>query len=245
MLNKKGGDVCVVIPSYNSKSTLKKVIYGVLRNARIAKIIVVDDNSPDGTASIVKKYFLKESKVKLITRGNKGGRGSAVIEGFKEGLKNKNSEFFIEMDADLAHSPTDLPRLLEKAKEFDAVVTSRYLLKSQILRWKLKRRIASKLANLWIKFILGVPLSDNTNGFRCYRRRVIKAIDFNKIRSKGFIVLTEIANQIYKKGFRFGEIPIDFVPVDLNKSNLNWKEIKEAFFAVLRLRLSRSLVMEK
>lgn len=225
----------VIIPTYNAKAGILRVISGTLKKAPNAKVIVVDDNSPDQTANLVKSKFSSNSRVDLIIRKNKGGRGSAVIEGFKEGLKDKKIELFIEMDADLVHNPNDLPMLISKSRKYDVVVASRYLLKSQIIKWSIKRKVLSRLANLWIKLMLGISLSDNTSGFRCYRRSVLENINLNLISSKGFIVLTEIAYRIYKKGFTFGEIPIDFKPVDINKSNLNIKEIKEALLTVLRL----------
>ena len=227
----------VVIPTYKSKKTIKKLVKKVLRHLPKTKIVIVDDSSPDGTANEIKKYFAKDRRITLIVREKKGGRGSAVIEGFREGLKDRTIEFFIEMDSDFAHKPNDLPRLIDKTQAYDTVVASKYHLHSHIIKWSLKRRLISRFANLWIKLMLGISLTDNTNGFRCYKRHVLEAVDFNSISSKGFIVLTEIAYQIYKKGFSFGEIPIDFIPVDLNRSNLNLKEIREAFFTVLRLRL--------
>lgn len=225
----------IVIPTYNAKAGIIRVISEVLRKAPKAKIIIVDDNSPDQTAQLIKNEFPSNSRVNLIIRQGKGGRGSAVIEGFKQGLRDKKIELFIEMDADLIHDPSDLPMLIDKSKKYDVVVASRYLLKSQIIKWSLKRKVISRLANLWIKFMLGISLSDNTSGFRCYRRNVLENINLSSIRSKGFIVLTEIAYRIHKKGFTFGEIPIDFKPVDINRSNLNIKELREAFLTVLRL----------
>lgn len=231
----------IVIPTYNAKAGIVKVISDVLKKAPYAKIIIVDDNSPDQTANIVRSKFSSNSRVNLIIRENKGGRGSAVIEGFKQGLKDKKINLFIEMDADLIHDPNDLPILISKSRKYDVVIASRYLLKSQIIKWSIKRKIISQFANLWIKFMLGISLSDNTSGFRCYRRSVLENINLSSIRSKGFIVLTEIAYQIYKKGFTFGEIPIDFEPVDINRSNLNMKELKEAFFTVLKLYIISTL----
>lgn len=238
MLSSKHKKIVIVIPTYNAKGSIVKVLLGALNNVPNAKIIVVDDNSPDKTAKLISKNFSRDKRVKVIVRKSKAGRGSAVIRGFKEGLKDKNVDLFIEMDSDFAHDSNDLPTLIRKAKQYDVVVASRYMISSQIIKWSLKRRLISRFANLWIKFILGISLTDNTSGFRCYNRQLIEAIDFNLISSKGFIVLTEIAYQIYKKGFSFGEIPIDFTPVDLNRSNLNIKEIKEAFFTVLRLKIA-------
>lgn len=232
----------VVIPTYNSIKSIRKLLNEILKYLPETKIIVVDDNSPDGTATEIKNNFIKNKRVILIVRKKKEGRGSAVIEGFREGLKDNSIKLLIEMDSDFAHNPKDLNRLIEKANTSDVIVASRYLLKSQIIKWKLKRRIISRVANLWVRFLLGFKLTDNTNGFRCYNRHALEKINFDLISAKGFIVLTEIAYQIYKEDFKFGEIPIDFKPVDLNKSNLNMKEIKEAFFTVLRLRF-RSLKM--
>lgn len=230
--------IIIVIPTYNAKGGILRVISGILKNFKDAKIIVVDDNSPDGTAKLVNRKFASNKGVKVIVRSKKLGRGSAVIKGLKDALGDSRNELFIEMDADLIHSPNDIPRLIEMAKKYDVVVASRYLVKSQIIKWAFKRRIISRLANLWIKFMLGISLTDNTSGFRCYKRNVLEGIDFNLVKSKGFIVLTEISNQIYKKGFTFGEIPIDFIPIDINRSNLNIAELREAFFTVFRLKLS-------
>lgn len=247
MIHSKDREIVVVIPTFNARAAIINVISGVLKNIPNAKIIIIDDNSPDQTAKLINEKFALDKRVKLIVRDSKGGRGSAVIRGFKEALKDKKAELFIEMDADLIHNPNDLPRLIEKVKNYDVVVASRYLLKSQIIRWSFKRSLISRLANLWIKFMLGISLTDNTSGFRCYKRKILESINFNMIKSKGFIVLTEIAYQIYKKGFSFAEIPIDFVPVDINRSNLNFRELKEAFLTVLRLKIKslRDLAMEK
>jgi len=237
MSNDKRLQTAIIIPTYNAKAGIIKVISGALKNIPNAKIIILDDNSPDQTAKIVSDKFSLNKKVKLIIRSKKGGRGSAVIRGFKEALEDKRIKLLIEMDADLIHDPNDLPRMIKMAKKSDVVVASRYLLKSQIIKWSLKRSMISRLSNLWIKFMLGISLTDNTSGLRCYKRNVLESIDFYAIQSKGFIVLTEIAYQIYKKGFTFAEIPIDFVPVDINRSNLNLKELKEAFLTVLRLKI--------
>ncbi|MEK7533766.1 MAG: polyprenol monophosphomannose synthase [Patescibacteria group bacterium] len=238
MIKSKDKNIIIVVPTYNAKGSIIKVLLGTLNNVPNAKILVVDDNSPDKTAQIINKNFLGNKRINVIVRKSKGGRGSAVVRGFKEALKDKKAALFIEMDADLVHNPNDLPRLIEKAKKYDVVVASRYMVSSQIIKWSLKRRLISRFANLWIKFMLGISLTDNTSGFRCYRRYVLETIDFNLVASNGFIVLTEIANQIYKKGFSFAEIPIDFIPVDINRSNLNLKELKEAFFTVLRLKIT-------
>ena len=167
MIKGKYIQTAIVIPTYNAKAGIIKVILGALRNVPSAKIIIVDDNSPDGTTKLVKNRFALDKRINLIVRGKKGGRGSAVITGFEKGLEDKQNKLFIEMDSDLVHNPNDLPRLIKQSEKYDVVVASRYLTKSQIIRWHLKRRVISRLANLWIKFMLGVSLTDNTGGFRC------------------------------------------------------------------------------
>lgn len=200
------------------------------------KIIIVDDNSPDKSANLIKKRFFYDKRVKLIVRKNKGGRGSAVLRGFGEGLRDKNIEFFIEMDADLCHNPKYLPILVKKCQKYDVVIASKYLKESKIIGLNIKRRIFSKLVNFYIKLMLGIPITDYTNGFRCYRRYILESIEFKNISSKGFIVLSEIAYRIYRNGFKFGEIPIMFRHYNSNQSNFNLSEIKEAFLTILRLR---------
>ena len=230
-------EIAVVLPTYNSKNTILQIVNSILHEVHNTIIIVVDDNSPDKTADLIKYKFSKNKRVFLIVRNGKGGRGSAVIQGFKKGLTFPTIKYFIEMDADFAHDPKDIPKLIQKVKKHDIVVASRYLFHSHIIKWSMKRRAISKFANLWIKMMLGISLSDNTNGFRCYRRRVLEAVDFDLVSARGFIVLTEISYQIYKKGFHFEEVPIDFIPSDLNKSNLNMAEVKEAISTVFRLKI--------
>lgn len=228
----------IVIPTYNSGKSIVRTINGVLKYLPKTRIIIVDDNSPDGTSEKVKKHFSKDKRISLIIRKQKGGRGSAVIRGFQEGLKNKNNDLFIEMDADLCHHPMYIPILIEKCQKFDVTITSKYLKDSKIIGLNTKRLLFSKFVNFYIKTLLGIPISDYTNGFRCYRRKAFERINFNKIRSQGFIVLSEIIYHIYKNGGSIGEIPFVFKYYNINPSNLNSKEITEAFFTILRLKFN-------
>ena len=232
----------VVIPTYNSKKNIRKLLKEVLRYVPSAKIVVVDDNSPDGTANEIKKHFIKDKRITLVVRKRKGGRGSAVIEGFKEGLKDKKVEFLIEMDSDLCHNPKYIPMMIKKCKKYDVVIASKYLKESKIIGLPFKRILFSKIVNSFIRFMLGIPITDYTNGFRCYKRRTLETLNFGDIRSKGFIVLSEIAFAIHKIGFLFGEVPFVFKFENKNSSNLNFSEIKEAFFTIVRLRLSNLYV---
>jgi len=230
--------IAVVIPTFNEKENIKRLINEISGLNLNVQIFVVDDNSADRTAGEVEEIEKKNKNVKLILRVNKRGRGSAVIDGFKEALKDKKTEYFFEMDADFSHDPNDIPRFLEKIKNYDIVIGSRYLPGSEIINWPIERHIFSAIANFYARLILGVPISDYTNGYRCYKREVLEKIDFNKIKSSGYIVLSEMAYSIKKAGFKFGEIPVVFVNRKRGKSNLRLKEIIEAFTSVLRIRLT-------
>lgn len=232
-----GGNSVVVIPTYNAKKSIVKAIQGVLKKLPSAKVIIVDDKSPDGTYKIIQTYFKADKRVVLIIRKSKSGRGSAVLRGFKEGLKDKSRKFFIEMDADLCHNPHYLPLLIKECRTYDVAIASKYLKGSKIIGLHLKRKIFSRLVNLYTKFMLQIPITDYTNGYRCYRRKALETINFKNIKSRGFIVLSELVYNIYKKGFALGEIPIVFRHYNLNKSNFNFSEIKEAFLTILRLKL--------
>lgn len=228
----------VVIPTYNSRKTIKKLIKEVLQYVPSTKIIVVDDSSPDGTANEIKKYFVKDRRVVLIVRKRKEGRGSAVIQGFREGLKDKKVEFLIEMDSDLCHNPKYIHTMIKKCKKYDVIIASKYLRRSKIIGLPLKRILFSKTVNSFIRFVLGIPITDYTNGFRCYKRKTLESLNLNAVRSKGFIVLSEIAFAIHKKKFLFNEVPFVFKFEEKNRSNLNFSEIREALFTIFRLKLS-------
>lgn len=228
----------IILPTYNSKNGIVKLLSQILISVKRPKIVIVDDNSPDGTGKIVKKSFKSNKSVVVLERNNKQGRGSAVIAGFKYALKDKNIKYIIEMDSDFAHNPKDIPKLIKTIKKYDMVVASKYLPSSRITKWNYKRKILSKMANTYIKFVLGIPLKDNTNGFRCYRREVLESIDLDRIKARGFIVLTEIAFFAYKNKFRIREVPINFTSQNLNRSNMSIQEIISSFLTVLRIKFS-------
>jgi len=231
--------IAIIIPTYNAKNSITRAISGIFKKAKNAIIIVVDDNSPDGTAQLIKKSFPFSRKITLIVRKNKGGRGSAVLDGFKQGLKNKSVQFFIEMDSDLCHDPRYIPLLVKKCAKFDVAIASKYLKKSRIKGLSYKRKIFSRIANFYLRQTLKIPITDYTNGYRCYRRIVLEKINLRTIRSKGFITLSEIAYRIYRKGFSFGEISFNFKHYNAEKSNFNIKEVIEALLTTFRLILQR------
>lgn len=228
-------NIAVIIPTYNACNTIITLLDKIIREIPNALVVIVDDNSPDKTAKLVRDRFSKDKRIMLIVRKEKGGRGSAVIKGLQEGLKFPAIRYFIEMDADLCHNPTDIPSLIKAANEADVVIASRYLDKSHTIDWKWKRRIFSRLVSLFLAITLKIPILDYTNGFRCYTRNIIESVDFDKIQSKGFIVLSELAYYIHKKGGRFKEIPFTFQLLELNPSNMDIHELQEAVFTIFRL----------
>ncbi len=230
-------ETAIIIPTYNARNTVVKLIDKILSVAKNSIVIVVDDSSPDKTAQLIRDHFSKNKRVLLIVRKEKEGRGSAVIHGLKEALKRSDADYFIEMDADFVHNPVFIPVLIKATRQADVVIASRYLKDSKNIDWKLKRRLFSMCVSFILRIFLRVPIRDYTNGYRCYKREVIEALDFRQIKSKGFIVLSELALAIHKKGFRFAEIPFTFQLYQLNKSNLKPSELKEAISTIIRLSL--------
>lgn len=231
-------DILIVIPTYNAREGIIENIKMIQSFAPQTHILIVDDNSPDKTSELVKSAFKKDKRVHIKVRKKKDGRGSAVIAGFKQGLKDKNIDYFIEMDADLCHNPKYIKQLVEKCKRADVVIASRYLPKSRIFGWNIKRKLMSFSINTFAKLLLHIPISDYTDGFRCYSRKAVDFICSNKLQSRGYIVLSEVAYICYKKGLTFAEVPIDFYFKEVTKSNLNMNEVKEALRTLIKLRFT-------
>ncbi len=232
-------EIIIIIPTYNARESIIDTIRLIFAEISSASLIIVDDNSPDGTVQLVNSHYGKDKRVSVVKREGKGGRGSAVIAGLKEGLKIKSAKYFIEMDADLCHNPKYIKKLVEKCQKFDVVIASRYLPKSRIYGWTLKRKVMSFCINTFAKIVLRIPIKDYTDGFRCYSRKAVDFICSYEIKSRGYIVLSEIAYLCYRKGLRFAEVPIDFYFKPVTKSNLNIKEVKEALITIIRLPFQR------
>lgn len=229
--------MAVIIPTYNESDNIKKLIQAVKSHiGRQDKIIIVDDNSPDGTGQIAAKLAAKIKNLEVVHRKGKEGRGSAVLAGFKY-VQKFSPDYLIEMDADFSHKPQDLPRLKRAiGRGGDVVIGSRYLAKSRIYNWPLTRRIFSKLSNFYASLVLNVPISDYTNGFRIYSQKAIHFLLSQKLESRGYILLSETAYKLHRAGFKFGQVPIVFVNRKRGASNLNISEIKNAFWQVLKIR---------
>lgn len=229
-------NLAVVIPSYNERENITRLVEYVLGLPHSPRVIVVDDNSPDGTSEIVLRLAEANPRLVLIRRAGKGGRGSACLEGFQHALR-LGADMVVEMDADFSHDPVDIPRLVERATQgYDMVVGSRYVRGGRIVNWPLTRRAFSRLANQFARLVLGVPISDYTGGYRCYTRHALQRIDYSAVRSRGYAVLSEIAYQLGQQNVRMAEIPIVFVDRRVGTSKTNLGEILAAFTTVVQIR---------
>lgn len=225
----------VVVPTYNERENIERLITAILALPLGIKILIVDDNSPDGTGKVVDQMVREYDRVEVIHRKGKAGRGSACLEGFRRALKEE-VDYIVEMDADFSHDPKELPKLIERVRRHDVVIGSRYLKESRIVNWGIKRILFSRLANFYARRVLGIPISDYTNGYRCYKKKALAQLDFDLTKTSGYIVLSETAYQLYRKGCFFGEVPILFVNRRRGESNLTFREIWSAFSAVLAIR---------
>ncbi|TFB13531.1 polyprenol monophosphomannose synthase [Candidatus Marinimicrobia bacterium MT.SAG.4] len=225
----------VIIPTYNESDNIKKAIQLVFKSAKNVDVLVVDDNSPDKTANVVKAMMKKDKRVNLIERKAKEGLGTAYIAGFKFALK-RNYDRILEMDADLSHDPSEIPNFLKASEEADVVIGSRYLNGVNVVHWPLRRLILSYGANIYSRVITGMPLHDTTSGFKCFRREVLEAVDLDAVHSGGYSFQIEMNFRAWCKGFRLKEIPIIFVDRTLGQSKMNLSIMVEAVKVVWKLK---------
>ncbi|MFZ5845316.1 MAG: polyprenol monophosphomannose synthase [Patescibacteria group bacterium] len=229
--------IAIIIPAYKEADNIKILLKRIFAVLPGVQIVVVDDSPPRENQKL-KEFIANDPKIKLISRGQKLGRGSAVVTGFKEALQDEQIEYFIEMDADLAHNPAECPKLLQAGKTADLVVGSRYIRGSQILTWPKYRLIQSRLINVFLNLWLGLKLSDYTNGFRLYRRRAVEFLLKQNLRQKGFIALSEMAYKLKKAGFRVAEVPISFTDRKYGKSSATFSELITSLIGAIIIRLS-------
>ena len=237
-----GGRAVVIVPTYNERDNIARLIDSVLRQDRGLDVLVVDDGSPDGTGQIVDSITSIEPRVSVIHRPNKLGLGTAYIAGFKWALE-RDYEFIFEMDADFSHDPAHLPKFLAAAEEgADLVLGSRYRHgRVTVVNWPISRLILSYTANLYARAVTGLPLYDATGGFKCFRRQVLASINLEEVKSNGYAFQIEMSFRAWKKGFRLLEIPIVFTDRVEGQSKMNKKIVREAIWMVWWLRL-QSLV---
>ena len=232
-------DSIVIIPTYNEKENIEKIIRAVFALEKCFHILVIDDGSPDGTAAIVKGLMQQEftDRLFLIERTGKLGLGTASIAGFKWGLA-QGYDYIFEMDADFSHAPSDLPRLYSACANegYDLAIGSRYISGVNVVNWPMGRVLMSYFASKYVRFITGFKVHDTTAGFKCYRRRVLETIDLDAIRFKGYAFQIEMKFTTYKCGFKIKEVPVIFVNRVEGVSKMNSGIFGEAFFGVMRLR---------
>lgn len=232
-------DSIIIIPTYNEKENIESIIRTVFNKEHIFHILVVEDNSPDGTADIVRRLQTEfPDRLFMIERKGKLGLGTAYIAGFKWAIEHRY-DYIFEMDADFSHNPDDLPKLYSKCAEegYDAAIGSRYISGVNVVNWPMGRVLMSYFASKYVQLITGIPIHDTTAGFMCYRREVLETIDLDKIRFKGYAFQIEMKFTAYKCGFKIVEVPVIFVNRQLGTSKMNTSIFGEAFFGVIQLKL--------
>ncbi|MCM8784144.1 MAG: polyprenol monophosphomannose synthase [Candidatus Omnitrophica bacterium] len=231
----------VVIPIYNEKEHIKPLIKEILAVENVSKIIVIDDNSSDGTGGVLDELKEEVWQLKVIHRPQKLGLGTAYIEGFRLALK-EDCNFILQMDGDFSHDPKYIPQMLEAIKTCDLVIGSRYISQGGIKNWSLWRRLLSKVASIYVRIITKMPLNDPTSGFKCFRRKVLEKITLDKIHSQGYAFQIEMNYLVWGNNFRIKEIPIVFYERKRGKSKLNLRIILEAMWRVWELRFGNEMI---
>ncbi len=233
-------DSIVIIPTYNEKENIENIIRAVFGLEKTFHILIIEDNSPDGTAGIVKE-LQKEfpDRLFMIERKGKLGLGTAYITGFKWAIEHKY-DYIFEMDADFSHNPNDLPRLYKACAEDggDVAIGSRYISGVNVVNWPMGRVLMSYFASKYVRIITRIPVQDTTAGFKCYRRQVLETIDLDKIRFKGYAFQIEMKFTAYKCGFKIIEVPVIFINRELGTSKMNSSIFGEAIFGVIKLKVN-------
>ncbi len=229
----------VVIPTYNEAANIGRLIPQILAQDPRLSVLVVDDNSPDGTADIVRRLPDFDGRVQLLLRERKQGLGPAYRAGFQHILAETDHDVVFEMDADFSHDPAALPQFLREIAVSDLVIGSRYLQGITVVNWPLSRLILSVGANFYAQRVTGLPVKDCTAGFKCFRRHVLEALPLDRINSDGYSFQIEVNYHVWKKGFRIREIPIMFVDRQAGASKMSRRIIWEAAWLVWYLRFKR------
>jgi dolichol-phosphate mannosyltransferase len=227
--------ILIIIPTYNELENLPSLLPEVLSKDINIDVLIIDDNSPDGTAAFIENEQKNNDRIHLIKRSSKQGLGTAYIAGFKFALQ-KDYQVIFEMDADFSHDPNEIPRFLEEVKNSQVVLGSRYKNGVNVINWPMRRLLLSWLANIYTRVITGMPLHDATGGFKCFKREVLEAIDINRVKSNGYAFQIEMNFKAWKKGFTIKEIPIIFVDRVKGSSKMSKKIVREAVFMVWKLR---------
>ena len=229
----------IIIPTYNELDNLRPLLEAVSTNAPASDVLIVDDNSPDGTGQLADQLAENDIRIHVLHRTGKLGLGTAYIAGFKYAIGNGYDAAF-EMDADFSHDPRYLPDFLKAIENADLVIGSRYIRGGSTPNWSILRRFISNGGNIYARLLLGMSTHDCTAGYRCYRRHVLEAIDLDTIQSQGYAFQVELAYRVQKHGFKIVEIPIVFMDRRVGKSKMSRKIFVEGFLRVLQMRFGKS-----
>jgi dolichol-phosphate mannosyltransferase len=224
----------VVVPTYNERENLPPLIQRLLALPVTVEVLVVDDNSPDGTGKLADELAAKHPVVHVLHRSEKNGLGRAYLAGFKWALE-QGFEFVFELDGDMSHNPDDIPLFLQAAREADLVLGSRYINGIRIINWPLSRLMLSKGAATFVQIVTGMPFTDPTGGYKCFRRRALEWIDLNAITSNGYSFQIEMTHKLWRRGMKIVEVPIIFTDRFQGRSKMSKGIMFEAFFMVWRL----------
>lgn len=227
----------VIVPTYNEMENMPRIVPEILSKDDRLHVLIVDDNSPDGTGQKADEMAAESNgRIFVLHREQKAGLGQAYLAGFRWALEH-DFDLMFEMDADFSHDPKYLPDFLKAIEEADLVIGSRYISGVNVINWPMGRLLLSYYANVYSRIVTGLPLRDGTGGFKCFRRQVLEAIDFDRVRSNGYSFQIEMSFRAFKKGFKIKEIPIVFVDREVGVSKMSKKIVREAIWMVWRLRL--------
>ncbi len=226
----------VVIPTYNERDNIEQLVSQILAQDACIDVLIVDDNSPDGTGKIIDELKAGNPRVHVLHRAGKLGLGSAYRDGFRYAL-DKGADYILEMDADFSHDPAMIPVFLQYIRDYDVVIGSRYLNGVSVVNWPIRRLILSYCASVYTRVVTGLKISDCTGGFKCFRRNVLESINLDTIKSDGYSFQIEMNYRCVEKGFRVGEIPIIFIDRHAGMSKMSKKIVREAVVMVWKLKL--------
>lgn len=226
----------IIFPTYNEKDNIEKIVHAVLPLDPRIHVLIVDDNSPDGTGKIADKLSASEEKVNVLHRQNKEGLGKAYIAGFKWAIEH-GYDYIFEMDADFSHGPEYIRDFLREIQHHDLVLGSRYISGVNVINWPMSRLLLSYYANAYTRIVTGIPVRDATGGYKCFRKEVLEAINLDDVKASGYSFQIEMTMRAWKKGFKIKEIPIIFMDRVAGTSKMSKKIMREAIWMVWMLRI--------
>lgn len=238
-------NILVCIPTYNERENIEQIVSEVLAQGNDVEVLIIDDNSPDGTASMVDQLRRENSRIHLLKRPGKLGLGTAYVDGFMYGLTLPQIGYFMEMDADFSHDPKYIKEFQQAIEDNDLVIGSRYCNGISIVNWPISRLLLSYFASIYVRIITGMPIKDPTGGFKCFRREVLERLDLKRIKSNGYGFQIEMNFYVWRGGFRIKEIPILFIERRAGTSKMSRRIIFEAVIEVWKLFFKKLLGLDK